>query len=165
MKACSQAGLLGSLSPLTVILLGSRLVPSTSVCHSDGLPAGLTFTVRLDQEVPMPRRFIVHTEYPANNETTTFVPVRAESAVRTGTARTERKRSSARLPRRSDRVSLGFWVGGATFGTAGCVVGYCMPHDHPVGIAASVIWWGIYIGCFGASLGALVALFIIRRTN
>src|SRR5262249_11440739 len=113
----------------------------------------------------MPRRLIVYTEYPANNETTTFVPVTAESAVRTGTARAERKRTSARLPRRSDRVSLGFWVGGATFGTAGCVAGYLMPYHHPVAIAVSVIWWGIYIGCFGASLGALVALFTTRRTT
>jgi hypothetical protein len=93
-----------------------------------------------------------------------FVPVRAESEVRTGTARTERKRSSARLPGRSDRIGLAFWVGGATFGTAGCVVGYFMPYHHPVGIA-SAIWWGIYIGCLGASLGALVALFTTRRTT
>jgi hypothetical protein len=30
-----------------------------------------------------------------------------------------------------------------------------MPYHQPVGIAISVIWWGIYFGCFGASLGAL----------
>jgi hypothetical protein len=34
-----------------------------------------------------------------------------------------------------------------------------MPYTHPVAIAISMIWWGIYIGCFGASLGALFGLF------
>src|SRR5262249_4024448 len=58
-----------------------------------------------------------------------------------------------------DRVSIGFWLGGATLGTGGCIVGACMPYHHPVGIAISVIWWGIYWGCFGASLGALFGSF------
>jgi hypothetical protein len=34
-----------------------------------------------------------------------------------------------------------------------------MPYHYPVAMAISVIWWGIYIGCLGASLGALFALF------
>jgi hypothetical protein len=33
-----------------------------------------------------------------------------------------------------------------------------MPYTHPVAIAISMIWWGIYAGCFGPSLGALLGL-------
>jgi hypothetical protein len=62
--------------------------------------------------------------------------------------------------RRVNRVSLGFWLGAAAFATGGGVLGACMPYHHPVAIAISVIWWGFYIGCLGASLGALVGLFI-----
>jgi hypothetical protein len=40
-----------------------------------------------------------------------------------------------------------------------------MPYHHPVGIAISVIWWGIYLGCFGASLGALVGLFTDKNAQ
>jgi hypothetical protein len=78
----------------------------------------------------------------------------------TGTS-TRKRQAVARLSRwrRFDRVSIGFWLGGAVLGTAGCILGACMPYHHPVGVAISVIWWGIYFGCFGASLGALVGLF------
>jgi hypothetical protein len=89
---------------------------------------------------------------------------RGENQSRTGTARTGRTRSSARLFRRFDRVGIGFWLGGATFGIVGCLIGYWMAQD-PVGRAFSAIWWGIYIGCFGASLGALVALFTRRASS
>jgi hypothetical protein len=33
-----------------------------------------------------------------------------------------------------------------------------MPYRHPVAVTISVLWWGIYLGCFGASLGALLGL-------
>jgi hypothetical protein len=33
-----------------------------------------------------------------------------------------------------------------------------MPYHHPIAVTISVIWWGIYIGCLGASLSALVGL-------
>src|SRR5262245_48496738 len=29
-----------------------------------------------------------------------------------------------------------------------------MPNRHPVAVTISVIWWGTYLGCFGASVGA-----------
>jgi hypothetical protein len=45
---------------------------------------------------------------------------------------------------------------------AGCILGACMPYHHPVGVAVSVIWWGIYCGCLGASIGSLVGLIIKR---
>jgi hypothetical protein len=33
-----------------------------------------------------------------------------------------------------------------------------MPYRHPVAVTISVLWWGIYFGCFGASIGALLGL-------
>ena len=29
-----------------------------------------------------------------------------------------------------------------------------MPYRHPVGVTISILWWGIYLGCLGASIGA-----------
>jgi hypothetical protein len=55
-------------------------------------------------------------------------------------------------------VSLGFWLGGISLGAAGCILGACMPYQRPVAVAMSVVWWGVYLGCFGASLGALLGL-------
>ena len=60
--------------------------------------------------------------------------------------------------RRFDRVALGFWVGALALGAAGCVLGARMPYRHPVSVCVSVVWWGIYLGCLGASVGALVGL-------
>jgi hypothetical protein len=57
---------------------------------------------------------------------------------------------------------IGFWLGGAVLGGGGCILGACMPYRHPVGVAISVLWWGIYLGCFGASLGALFGLWTAR---
>jgi hypothetical protein len=34
-----------------------------------------------------------------------------------------------------------------------------MPYRQPVAVAISVLWWGVYLGSFGASIGALIALF------
>jgi hypothetical protein len=58
---------------------------------------------------------------------------------------------------RLDRT-LGFCLGGAVLGTAGCFVGAWMPYRHPVAVAANVLWWGLFLGCLGASLGALLGL-------
>jgi hypothetical protein len=33
-----------------------------------------------------------------------------------------------------------------------------MPYRHPVAVAANVLWWGIFLGCLGASIGALLGL-------
>jgi hypothetical protein len=59
-------------------------------------------------------------------------------------------------------VTIGFWLGGGLLGTAGCILGVCMPYHHPVAVAISVLWWGIYLGFLGASLGVLVAYFVER---
>jgi hypothetical protein len=56
-------------------------------------------------------------------------------------------------------VTIGFWLGGADMGTGGCLLGALMPYHHPVAVAISVLWWGLYFGCFGASVGALVGVF------
>jgi hypothetical protein len=37
-----------------------------------------------------------------------------------------------------------------------------MPYHHPVAVVLSALWWGIYLGCFGASVGALIAWFTER---
>ena len=64
---------------------------------------------------------------------------------------------NVRLRRRFDRT-IGFWLGGALLGVGGCILGSCMPYRHPVAVTISVLWWGIYLGCFGASLGALLGM-------
>jgi hypothetical protein len=64
--------------------------------------------------------------------------------------------------RRFDRVWLGFWLGALTLGTAGCLLGARMPYRHPVSVCISVFWWGIYLGCLGAHLGAVVGLMMGR---
>jgi len=65
--------------------------------------------------------------------------------------------AAGRLRRRFDRT-IGFWLGGALLGVGGCILGVCMPYRHPVAVTISVLWWGIYLGCFGASIGALLGL-------
>jgi hypothetical protein len=60
-----------------------------------------------------------------------------------------------RLRRRFNRTT-GFWLGLALLGVGGCALGTCMPYHHPVALTISVLWWGIYLGCFGASIGALL---------
>ena len=85
-----------------------------------------------------------------------------ENEGRSGTAHVEKRRALARRSRRLDRVSIGFWLGGATFGIGGCILGAHMPYHHPVAVASSMSWWGIYLGCFGATVGALFGLFTDR---
>jgi len=63
------------------------------------------------------------------------------------------------LPRsRRNHVTLGFWLGGVALGAVGCLVGAALPHRYAVGAAVSIIWWSIFLGCWGASLGALVGV-------
>ena len=53
---------------------------------------------------------------------------------------------------------VGFWLGAVLLGLGGGILGGWMPYQHPVAVACAVPWWGIYFGCFGAWLGALVGL-------
>ena len=52
----------------------------------------------------------------------------------------------------------GFCLGGVVLGATGCILGACMHYEYPVAVAISVLWWGIYLGCLGASIGALFGL-------
>jgi len=65
-------------------------------------------------------------------------------------------------PARSPRPTIGFWLGGGLLGTGGCILGICMPSHHPVAVVISALWWGIYLGCLGGSVGALIAWFTER---
>jgi hypothetical protein len=38
-----------------------------------------------------------------------------------------------------------------------------MPYRHPVAVAVSVLWWGLYCGGFGVSIGALLVFFSKRE--
>jgi hypothetical protein len=58
---------------------------------------------------------------------------------------------------RFSRVAIGFWLGGLTLAVAGCTLGACTPYRHPVGVTISILWWGTYLGCLGASIGAGIA--------
>ena len=58
---------------------------------------------------------------------------------------------------RFDRT-VGFWLGAAVLGTAGCFVGFAMPYRHPVAVTASVLWWGVLLGCLGGSVCAVLGL-------
>jgi hypothetical protein len=76
---------------------------------------------------------------------------RAESPPRERPAANPRRRRFA-------RDTLGFWLGGILLGVGGCLYGASRPYQYPVGVAVSVLWWGIYCGALGASIGALVGL-------
>ena len=60
--------------------------------------------------------------------------------------------------RQSGRATVGFWLGGVVLGAGGCILGACMPYHRPVAVIIGVLWWGTYLGCLGASLGALFGL-------
>jgi len=68
--------------------------------------------------------------------------------------------------RRFDRITIGMFLGGLALGTAGCILGASMPYCHPVGVTISILWWGIYLGCLGASIGAGIGgLFGLRKAR
>jgi hypothetical protein len=78
-----------------------------------------------------------------------------------GTVRPHRGKAATHLGCRFGRTA-GFWLGGVLLGLTGCIVGVCMPYRHPVAVAISALWWGIYLGCLGASLGALLGMWAER---
>jgi hypothetical protein len=53
-------------------------------------------------------------------------------------------------------LTIGFWLGGGLLGPGGCLLGVCMPYHHHVAVVLSALWWGIFLGCLGASAGALI---------
>jgi hypothetical protein len=62
-------------------------------------------------------------------------------------------------------IAIGFWLGGIALGIGGLILGARMPYRHPVGVSLSILWWGIYLGCFGASIGASVGAWFGLRAN
>ena len=68
----------------------------------------------------------------------------------------------AEKPRGLFDRTIGFWLGGALLGIGGCILGGLMPYSHPVAVTISVLWWGIYLGCLGASIGALLGCWAER---
>jgi len=82
-----------------------------------------------------------------------------DDEVRTEVARTGKRAKAARP--RTDRA-IGAWLGGIMFGLAGCVLGFCMPYSHPVGVTISALWWAVYFGCFGIWLGSTLGMFTQR---
>jgi hypothetical protein len=75
-----------------------------------------------------------------------------------GTAQPTAERPDANpFQRRFDR-KVGFWLGGLILGMGGGFFGAFMPYHHPVAVAVSVLWWGIYFGCLGGGLGALLCV-------
>src|SRR5262245_48503411 len=86
---------------------------------------------------------------------TLHAPDRRKVSGRDATANRE-WRGPARSPPLA-RSTIGFWVGGGLLGTGGCILGVCMPYHHPVAVVISALWWGIYLGSLGASVGALMA--------
>jgi hypothetical protein len=62
------------------------------------------------------------------------------------------------VARRRLNRELGALIGGLIFLGGGCLLGASMPYEHPVGVAVSILWWGIYAGCFGLCVGALLGL-------
>jgi hypothetical protein len=91
---------------------------------------------------------------------TLYAPDRRKLCWPDATPNRERQ-SLARSPRLA-RTTIGFWLGGAILGTGGCILGVCMPYHHPVAVVISALWWGIYFGCFGGSIGALLGLWAER---
>ncbi len=71
----------------------------------------------------------------------------------------DRARRGAGGRRRFDR-GVGAWLGGITLGTGGFLFGASMPYQHPVGVAVSALWWGVYFGCLGLSLGAVLGVWV-----
>jgi hypothetical protein len=59
-----------------------------------------------------------------------------------------------RYRRRFNR-DIGGCLGGVVLGAGGCLLGASLPYQHPVAVAVSMLWWGIYLGCLGLSIGAV----------
>jgi hypothetical protein len=67
-----------------------------------------------------------------------------------------------RQPRRSHLSTRAFWLGGVVLGLAGSIIGASVSYSHPVAVTTSALWWGVYLGCLGSSIGALLGLWIDR---
>ena len=64
--------------------------------------------------------------------------------------------------RRWDPITIGMLAGGLVLAAVGVAVAASYSYAHQAGLAVSMIWWGIYCGALGASIGALPGLFTQR---
>ena len=87
-------------------------------------------------------------------------PAAAGNGDRDAAARRHRSEPAAKDFRVQFDQDRGALLGGVVFGVGGCLLGASMPCQHSAGVAASTIWWGIYMGCFGLSIGALLGLWV-----
>jgi hypothetical protein len=108
---------------------------------------------------------MVNSEWSTDSGILLPVPAALKNEAWTSPRARTRRQVVAKRHRRFDPVRLGFWLGGLTLGAVGCIVGASMPYHHPLAIAISAIWWGIYVGCFGGSIGALIGLCARRRSS
>jgi hypothetical protein len=83
------------------------------------------------------------------------VAITTEVRIRPGAVRPHIRRAAAGpTGTRFNWVCIGFWLGGLALGTTGCLLGASIPCRHSVGVAICILWWGLYLGCLGASTGA-----------
>jgi hypothetical protein len=66
------------------------------------------------------------------------------------------------IRRRFDPAAIGCWLGAVALGAGGCLLGAYMPCTQPVAVTARMLWWGFYLGGFGASIGALLGTWMAR---
>jgi hypothetical protein len=86
---------------------------------------------------------------------------RAENESAVPTDRVQARADAVRR-RRWDPITIGMLAGGLVLAAVGVAVAASHSYAHPAARAASLIWWGIYCGAFGASIGALPGLFTQR---
>jgi hypothetical protein len=105
---------------------------------------------------------MIHTTLDRPTEPTPFADHRRQWRLASGNPPAQEATCREPWRHRFNPVTIGFWLGGLALGTGGCVLGACMPYRHAVAVTISVLWWGIYFGCFGASIGALAGLWTKR---
>jgi hypothetical protein len=114
-------------------------------------------TSRPPREVPARYCLAIEALDDDDRPTITCQPTRGKAIQRPGfSAPGEQAPGGLVHPGRFSPLTIGFWLGGAGMGMGGCLLGALMADGHPVAVAVSVLWWGLYLGCFGASVGALV---------
>jgi hypothetical protein len=88
--------------------------------------------------------------------------VRGEEGEVVVLAARERVGNCAVRHRGADPITIGMLAGGLLLGALGVAVAASYSYAHAAGMVISLIWWGIYFGALGASIGALPGLFTQR---
>src|SRR5262245_35931161 len=117
--------------------------------------------MRIRQRPQAPGRYVVRSVMASSRSPTPrprppSLPVQWQASPAQPLNTSLRWTTPAQTPGTMDLAPSHRW--GAFLGVGGCILGSCMPYRHPVAVALSVLWWGIYLGCFGASVGALLGM-------